>query len=202
MQIKIEQTFKPDAVGTFFSTKHILGSLLILLSLGVLFIIPFIPLEGNKPVRASFLDDIESKYALVFFGYPGCGSVCPVTMSGLNQIYRTYQREYSDPFLKVAFVNLFLDIETQLSRDYAQSFHPDFYGYGLSEKNQREIREDFGIAPLPRHEGELTHTNYTYLLQREKTHWEIKYVYDESNLPVLQVLNHLKTLRSMGKGER
>jgi len=150
--------------------KKIVGILLVLLSGGWLFVIPFIPLTSNKTVNFHFpveegaiksagvkpnqviksypkfiLDDLPHTFnrtllktlcniVLVFFGYPGCSTVCPVTLRTLAHVYTHYWKIYQDEALKVVFVNLELGMTAEITMRYAKHFHLNFLIYQLSKR--------------------------------------------------------------------
>ncbi len=176
--------------------KKIVGILLVFLSWGWLFAIPFIPLTSNKAVNFHFPVEGVVQYLLVFFGYPGCSTVCPVTLKTLAHVYTDYGKIYQDEALKVVFVNLELGMTAEVSMRYAKHFHPDFLGYHLSKRQLNQLLDELGVSFFKYDGQEPLHTSYIYLLERQLAGWKMKYVYSQPNLVESNLMNDLRVLKS------
>ena len=54
--------------------------------LGLLIALPWFPMASSgKTVQLEFLQS-EPDQALLFFGFPGCGEICPIAMERLHAI--------------------------------------------------------------------------------------------------------------------
>lgn len=175
--------------------KNIMGTMLIFLSVAWLFFIPFIPLEGSKQIKAEFITN-QGKYTIVFFGYPGCGTICPSTMKVLSDVYTKYQKKYKDNLLEIAFVNLQFHQKPAITIDYAKNFHKDFMAYQLSEKQLNNIMKQWSVYSVQKNGQIVDHTGYIYLLEKKQSYqWVIKYVYSQQRLLTSNILNDLKKLK-------
>jgi protein SCO1 len=176
--------------------KKIVGILLILLSWGWLFTIPFIPLTSNKTVKFDFIVEETVQYLLVFFGYPGCSTICPIALKTLAEVYIDYGKIYQDQALKVVFINLELGMTNDVSMKYAKHFHPEFLGYHLSKEELNQLMKELGVFFFKYDGQEPMHTSYIYLLERQSENWKIKYVYNQPDLVESNLINDLKELKS------
>ena len=78
--------------------KIVYGYLLIIFSLLFMIIIAFPQfystnssgrIDKSIPLKFNFLEQESSPVVLLFFGYVGCGDICPPAMQELNNIYTT-----------------------------------------------------------------------------------------------------------------
>ncbi|MEK8016215.1 MAG: SCO family protein [Candidatus Parabeggiatoa sp.] len=111
---------------------------------------------------------------LVFFGYPGCSTVCPVTLRTLAHVYTHYWKIYQDEALKVVFVNLELGMTAEVTMRYAKHFHLNFRIYHLSKRQQNQLMDELGVSFFQYEGQEPLHTSYIYLLERQSAGWKMK----------------------------
>ena len=79
--------------------------LVLLVALSFIYI-PNIPMQSEKHISLSWLDNISGNHVLVFGGYPACTSTCPIALSTLRQVYLTYQLQSKSNDLHVVFANI------------------------------------------------------------------------------------------------
>jgi protein SCO1/2 len=176
--------------------KKFFGILLICFSWGWLFAIPFIPLKSDKEINFYFPVKKQVQYILVFFGYPGCFTVCPLSLKTLSKVYTNYQKTYQDDALTVIFINLLPNVTAQATMRYAKHFNPDFLGYHLSKQQLNQAMEELGVSVFQYDGQEPQHSSYVYLLERQPVGWKIKYVYNQPNFLESNVMNDLRELKT------
>ncbi len=158
--------------------KNIAGITFAVLCVGWLLYLPFNSIEGNRLVKMPFLADQDNKYVLVFFGYPGCNTVCPTNLQAMAEVYTKYQELYQDNQLAIIFVNLLLTKPPEATKAYAERFHKSFTAYQLSEQQLNYVGSQLGLYTFQSDNNVLEHSDYIYLLIQEQPNmWHIKQVY-------------------------
>lgn len=189
------------------SRKIVGGTVFLLFNVVVVAALPWIGpfgglgdgLQSEREISASFLAEAEEDKLLVFFGYVGCGTVCPVSMASLRTVYTSYRADYPEETLGVIFIGLPLPGEPILAGSadhYAKFFHEDFRGYDLSSSTISQAVGEFGIsfAPSLTEPAILNHSAFIYLLQRSETGWGLKRTYIDSAPKSTVILADLHTL--------
>jgi len=152
--------------------QKMVGIILIIISFSWLFVLPFIPLKSNQIITANLLT--QSPYVLVFFGYPGCRDICSPMLQRLQNIYENCA---NPQHLAIVFVNLWEEMSTHETQQYAQFFHKDFIGLAFSN----ELNHLFGAWKIPQSNGQLIHSDYIYLLKNTQyNQWVIKELFKET----------------------
>ena len=105
------------------------GTVLIGAMLGLLIALPWFPMvSSGKRIQLEFLKS-EPSHALLFFGFPGCGEICPITMERLNVI----KSKGGLPMpIQVGLVNIVPELRAFAVSEYAKGFDLGFEGYHLS----------------------------------------------------------------------
>jgi len=159
-------------------TKKITGVAIVFLMAAWILVIPLIGMKGfatrlhqEREVEAVFLADSEEELVLLFWGYVGCYTACPVSLSVLSDVYNSYTGEYPGHSLNVSFVGLPLPGEQNTQKAvqrYAQKFNRNFKGYSLSgEALGGSLREfDVSFSPSTFSPKDLNHSAFVYLLQK------------------------------------
>ncbi|MFT5164642.1 MAG: cytochrome oxidase Cu insertion factor (SCO1/SenC/PrrC family) [Alteromonadaceae bacterium] len=174
------------------------GFLLIAATLLIALSIPLLPLKMDRRIDWLPLDTIASHYALLYFGYPGCDSACPITLSTLTHVYHQYTDDLpnaSQSNLSIVFVNLIDNAPHEQSQRYASNFHPDFIALAFTRDEMIQAKNLFGLKFSPHQEdGQLFHKGSTYLLQKTIQGWRLKRVYSQADSQL--ILAHLQDLNS------
>ena len=97
--------------------------------LGLLIALPWFPMvSSGKRIQLEFLKS-EPSHALLFFGFPGCGEICPIAMERLNVIKS--KGGFPMP-IQVGLVNIAPELRAFAVSEYAKGFDLGFEGYHLS----------------------------------------------------------------------
>ena len=189
------------------STKDFVGISLILISLGLIPTFPLMgltgffdnPLDQTKQVDVPFLAEVKADIVLVFVGYAGCGSVCPVSLATLRNVYVSYIQEHSGESLEIFFLGIPIPGQTVLEGEvdlYAKHFHEDFRGYNLREVDRYQTLQKLGanFTPLLFEPQDLSHTSYIYLLQNVNGVWMLKHTYTDYPPKAALILEDLQFL--------
>jgi protein SCO1/2 len=140
--------------------------------------------QVGKPMNLPFLNDVDASRLLVFWGYVECGTVCPVSMVTLRQVYVDFRDQYPEEPLTVAFVGLAtgnpIDRPDAVAA-YAGAFHPDFRGFTLAGLSLSEALREFGVTwrPSLRNGDEISHTSFIYFLEKVDGEWILRHVYED-----------------------
>ena len=168
------------------------GTLLIGAMLGLLIVLPWFPMvSSGKRVQLEFLKSKPS-HALLFFGFPGCGEICPIAME------RLYAIKSNGGFpipIQVGLVNIAVDLPAFTVSEYAHSFDPEFEGYHLSQEALSIVSKELGLslpsvnAAIPRN---FSHPDALFLLEHvREDFWELKQVFSATRLTKQQLLKGL-----------
>ena len=108
------------------------GTALIGAMLGLLIALPWFPMvSSGKRIQLEFLKS-EPSHALLFFGVPGCGEICPIAMERLNLIKSN--GGFPMP-IQVGLVNIAPELPAFVVSEYAKAFDPEFEGFHLSQED-------------------------------------------------------------------
>lgn len=115
------------------------------------------------------LEDLRGKWSFLFFGYTYCPDICPVTMSVLNQFYKTLEPQES-----AETQTLFVTVDPQRDTtgrlaNYMGYFNPDFTGLGGTPEQINSLASQIGIVYLygePSADGNylVDHSSSVFLL--------------------------------------
>lgn len=153
--------------------KILLALLLVGLNGAALFVAGNLALDGRTQVAAPVLDRARADRAVVFFGFPGCSSSCPVTLRRLARAYPALRRQAGG--LDVFFVNLQPHARRARTRAYVQAFDPRFHAVAPDGPSRARLSRQFGAwlyqtGP----DSEPFHNPYVYLVTRHQGQWHIR----------------------------
>ena len=119
------------------------GTALIGAMLGLLIALPWFPMvSSGKRIQLEFLKS-EPSHALLFFGFPGCGEICPTAMERLSVIKSN--GGFPMP-IQVGLVNIAPELLVFTISEYAKASDPEFEGYHLSQEDLSALSEEFGLS--------------------------------------------------------
>ncbi len=155
--------------------KCLWGLCLLSLLVSIIFIVPLVPMVGDKVVSASFLPDKGADTAIVFFGYSRCGDTCPTSMMMLEDVLTKSQALENWPV--VVFVEIDTTSDAKKALAYAKNFHPQFLGYFPSASELKQYSQQFGLN-FQQVGSKITHRGRTYLLRRRGEIWHLEKAYN------------------------
>ena len=159
--------------------------------LGLLIALPWFPMASSgRTVQLEFLQS-EPDQALLFFGFPGCGEICPIAMERLHAIK---SGGFPVP-IQVGLVNIAADLPAFTVSEYANSFDPEFTGYHLDRGKLGSLAQELGLN-LPATEGgistSLSHSDALFLLQHAQDEsWRLQQIFSATRLTRQQLLKSL-----------
>ncbi|MDR3478625.1 MAG: SCO family protein [Gammaproteobacteria bacterium] len=112
-------------------------------------VIPKFTLTDNHNHRFSN-ENLQGQWTLLFFGFTHCATVCPITMSAINQMYQQLILSKSNvPLPQVVFMSVDPDSDTiKIINDYVTSFNPHFIGVKTTAENTTTIENQFHIVSI------------------------------------------------------
>lgn len=152
---------------------------LLILPAGLIFGLSFLdkvhPLEGNEIKNDAFLIDSENDIELLFFGYMGCASVCPLSLAKLAGLLKSLDEANSVNRVGATFVDVLGNPDRSESLEYGLSFSKQIRGTGLCPDQFKKVGSEFNITVRPsfRDKGEYFHTDHFFLLHRKENGWAI-----------------------------
>ncbi|MGB3962615.1 MAG: SCO family protein [Sulfurimonas sp.] len=146
----------------------------------------------EKEIDTKFLDAIEEKNIVLFFGYVGCSDICTPLLQELSTFY-TQELQASTA---VVFVNLLPAITSDQPQLFAATFHEKFKGLYLSKKELYDIDREFSLFYTPglMDANELSHSDSVYLLTKSGGKRLLKNIYTTHPLNRNQLTQDIKNI--------
>lgn len=94
--------------------------------------------------------NLQGKWTFMFFGFTNCGMVCPTTMTVMNKMLLTLDKELpADKVPNVVFVTVDPERDTtEKMHKYVKTFNPTFIGLRGSAAETKEVIKQFHIAAV------------------------------------------------------
>ena len=171
--------------------KQVWGILLLALLLGGLASLPFWALKSNKAVNDDFLSLInkDSEYAFIFFGFRGCGDVCPTTLSTLNLLIEQVQSTNVLP-PAVLFIDIDSNSNQEAAQAYVQLFNPDFLALHPDKIQLKQFSDDFSLN-FNQINDQISHMGRTYLLKKNEQSWYLINTYNPNTFSLSQLTSDI-----------
>lgn len=89
--------------------------------------------------------NLKGRWTFLFFGFTNCGYVCPTTLTELNKMYKTLEKELPNKQLpQIVLVTVDPERDTiSRMKDYVNAFNPNFVGVradlSVTEQLEREL---------------------------------------------------------------
>ncbi|MFK8028160.1 MAG: SCO family protein [Gammaproteobacteria bacterium] len=154
------------------------------------FALSFIPLKTNAAINLPFLANAQTERVLAFGGFPGCGSICPLSLSTLQQTYIDYKSHITENDLSVVFLNIKLNSSPEITNQYAQSFHQEFNGYSTIPADASALYKKLSLKTFSSEQDYSAHQGLIYLFEKIDQQWRMTSVFD-GNINQQDLLNYL-----------
>jgi len=176
--------------------EHLAGVLLLLIAISLLGLMALLPSRSDSHIDLPFLNTSQKSVVLAFAGFPGCDTICPVSLSVLSDVYRTLNSENSSMKVEVMFINIQLDTPDVITNAYAKSYHPNFSSYSVKSKEVYGIYKALSLRTFEKTQDPYSHTGYIYVFARSLDKWNIEHVYQQipSSTKIISDLNKLKQI--------
>ncbi len=114
-------------------------------------------LDSPRKVSAFSLNDIynqpfnnaslQGHWTMVFFGFTGCGTICPTTMANLSKMYRLLEAKGVQKLPKVVMISVDPERDSMDKlAHYVTSFNAHFLGAYGDEPMLKKMTQELGIA--------------------------------------------------------
>ena len=120
-----------------------------------------LPTHSSTVLNFERLNDLERDRAVLFFGFPQCGDICPTALAKLAQAQGD-------------FVGLFVDIQpysdAAVANAYVKQFEQSFFAWAPNPAEYHRLR---GIFPqeFPNTPYQGQHQGRFYVVQRQQNQW-------------------------------
>lgn len=142
------------------------------------------PIENRVLQNDGFLDHSENKVEVVFFGFPGCATVCPASLSKLSSVLESPDLADSGSSVGAVFINVNQQLESgSVTADsYSRSFSDKIRGFNEGMKSYQSLSREFALRVYSnRTQGsQISHTDHFFVLNRQGSRWNIHRVLDNS----------------------
>lgn len=162
------------------------------------------PIEEKLIENDAFLEGSANDVEILFFGFAGCATVCPVSLGKMASVLESNQLNNTDKRVGGLFVEVksFRDeIQDSSFADlYSRAFSSQIRGYTPDLKTYQQLAEEFIIRLYESRgdAGQISHTDHFFILTREDSRWAIDRVLsndiDESQMTdiISQTIKNLK----------
>ncbi len=104
-------------------------------------------LTDNKG-NAFTKENLKGRWTMMFFGFTNCGYVCPTTLSALNKMYQSLQKDLSENQLpQVLFISVDPDRDSiKRINSFVSSFNANFIGARAEIEELAALEKQLNIA--------------------------------------------------------
>lgn len=172
--------------------QHLAGTGMLLLALLLLGGVSLLPTRGAAGIDLPFLDPSQPPVVVAFAGYPGCGTVCPVSLSLMREAYRALPPA-RQPRIGLQFVNIRRNADPVQTARFARAWHPDFRAYAVTAADAPSLYAGLALQSFGSSEAAEAHSGFIYIFVREAGAWRIEHVYRQlpAAAELLARLTHL-----------
>lgn len=161
------------------------------------------PIEKTLIKNDGFLEGSANDVEILFFGFAGCATVCPVSLGKMASVLDSGQLNDMDKSVGGLFVEVkSLRDEAQdssFAHLYSRAFSSHIRGYTPDLKTYQQLAEEFILRLYESRDDavQISHTDHFFILSRDDHRWAVNRVLskdiDESRMAdiVSQTLNKL-----------
>jgi protein SCO1/2 len=132
------------------------------------------PIENKQIEPPSFLATTKYDLTVVFFGFVGCASVCPHSLTKLSGVLKSLKKTYPDKSLGAVFVDVRKQADSLSAINYGDQFSNKIDGTYLPQKERAQVISDFALEVKPADDyAQLLHTDHFFVLEKEEESWRI-----------------------------
>ncbi|WP_138430876.1 SCO family protein [Fodinibius saliphilus] len=103
------------------------------------------PLENKTVAEPFFLSQSSKSIEVVFWGYAGCDSICPVSLKRLGEVLKVLKQKFPQSKVGAVFVNVAKKANPEVTRRYGRQFSKHITGGTLTSNEMREVHRDFNV---------------------------------------------------------
>eukprot|EP00767_Chilomastix_cuspidata_P007862 gnl/Chilomastix_cuspidata/8733.p1 GENE.gnl/Chilomastix_cuspidata/8733~~gnl/Chilomastix_cuspidata/8733.p1 ORF type:complete len:192 (+),score=4.36 gnl/Chilomastix_cuspidata/8733:37-612(+) len=142
-------------------------------------------------INFDFLKNETKEYVLLFFGYVGCGNICPPALNSISQIYNRLDKDHFSFY----FINLQPNVFEKDVKPFAKAFNKDFKGIYLNKKELVDITSKLQVKYSPINIIDMDHTGFLYLLEKSANNmYKQKFIYTARPFDIEYISNDLNTI--------
>lgn len=164
--------------------KNIFGGVIFTVLLLSLFLFPFATSFFDKSlseisVKDSnyspwYLSNEKKDYALVYYGYVGCTTICIPSLKEIIDLYKKIdERNLDIPFY---FVNIDPTIDPELPNLFVKSFDKRFNGVYLDNEQLKIEEKEFNLL-ISKGKLEINHSSNLYLFKKTNSRFLLDKIY-------------------------
>ncbi|PAU94846.1 hypothetical protein CK503_05075 [Aliifodinibius salipaludis] len=132
------------------------------------------PIENKQIETPSFLTTTKHNLAIVFFGFVGCASVCPNSLTKLSKVFDSLEKEYPQKSVGAVFVDVRKQTDSLSAEKYGYEFSDNIDGAYLPQEERTQVISDFALEVKPADDHTpLLHTDHFFVLEKEDESWRI-----------------------------
>lgn len=155
---------------------HLRGIVFIVSALSSVGFVHLLPSRSVDVIDVPFLELTDDPIIVAFAGFPECGTVCPVSLALLREVYQQVAVE-KGLSLGVKFINIELNTPQNISEQYAKSFHPRFQAYSVRSQDAENLYKHLAIRTFDDRKGAADHSGYIFVFALDEDGWRVQRVF-------------------------
>lgn len=95
-------------------------------------------------------ENLKGHLTMMFFGFTNCSYVCPTTMSALNKMYKTLQKDLpADQLPQIVMISVDPERDTAAKMNsYVTTFNPNFVGLTGKAEDTKALEKQLNIVAV------------------------------------------------------
>lgn len=151
--------------------------------------------ELHQEINLELLLNTTQEIEIVFFGYAGCVNICTPRLQDIAKFYETLSLDEQTK-VGIVFADISVPLNKILPHEFASFFHPSFRGLFLNQQVLREYTKVFNVyfSQSLMDSSEFDHTSNLYIIKREKSKKELRYIYKSYPFDFKQIHSDIQGL--------
>ena len=137
------------------------------------------PIERSVVLNDAFLKASDNDVEILFFGFAGCASVCPISLSKIADVLDSDSIKKNPKRIGGLFVEVKSTLEDTgdagYADNYSSAFSPAVRGYTPDLATYKQLAEEFILRIYESRDesGQISHTDHFFILSRDGDQWVI-----------------------------
>lgn len=128
-------------------------------------------------VNDHFLSDSQNDIEIVFFGFVGCASVCPTSLTMLGSLLDSQDRFINNTRVGATFVDVNLSKSVSITQveSYSRLFSDKIRGINPDAELLEKLKKEFSLRVTNNRRSEdlITHTDHYFVLAKSSNGWSV-----------------------------
>lgn len=137
------------------------------------------PIERSVVLNDAFLKASDNDVEILFFGFAGCATVCPISLSKIADVLDSDSIKNNSKRIGGLFVEVKSTVEDTgdagYADNYSSAFSPVIRGYTPDLATYKQLAEEFILRIYESRDesDQISHTDHFFVLSRDGDQWVI-----------------------------